>query len=218
MRVTLPVSGMTCAACQSRVQRALTKAPGVKEASVNLMLNNATVTFDEHVATPEALVDAVRATGYGAELPVDTKTAFDEQEASDRSREAEFKELGTKAVVSLVIGLVMMIGPMVGLPITLWMELVATVCVMAWAGRRFYVRAWKAIRHGSADMNTLITVGTGAAFLFSLVATLDPALFSSHGLVPRVYYEAVVLIIALVGLATHSKRERSIRRPVRSVS
>ena len=90
MRVTLPVSGMTCAACQARVQRAITRVPGVQAASVNLMLNNATVTFDEKLASPQSLVDAVRATGYGADLPVDTKTAFEEQKASDRSREAEF--------------------------------------------------------------------------------------------------------------------------------
>src|SRR5439155_16183997 len=76
--------------------------------------------------------------------------------------------------------------------------LVLTVIVMVWAGRHFYTRAWAALRHGTSDMNTLVAVGTGAAFLFSAVATLDPELFLSHGVRPDLYFEAVIIIIALV--------------------
>jgi Cu+-exporting ATPase len=83
-KVTIPVSGMTCAGCQANVQQALARAPGVAQANVNLMTSNATVTFDPEVASPEQLVEAVRATGYGAELPDDSRSSVEEQEAQDR--------------------------------------------------------------------------------------------------------------------------------------
>src|SRR3954471_797266 len=98
-RIVIPVSGMTCAACEARVQRALTRAPGVEDASVNLMMQNATVRFDPAAASPSSLVEAIRATGYGAELPRDT-SAFDEQEALDRRQTEEFVELKHKAIAS----------------------------------------------------------------------------------------------------------------------
>ena len=110
--VTIPISGMTCAACQARVQRALTKAPGVQAASVNLMTNTAAVSYDASVSSPQALVETIRATGYGAELPSASRTAFEEQEAQDKARADEFVALRTKAVVTFVIGAAAMIGPM----------------------------------------------------------------------------------------------------------
>ncbi len=79
-----------------------------------------------------------------------------------------------------------------------WSLLALTLGVMAWAGRHFYVRAWSGFRHHSADMNTLVAVGTGAAFLYSVLATVAPGFFLSRGVAPDVYYEAVVIIIALI--------------------
>ena len=79
-----------------------------------------------------------------------------------------------------------------------WALLVTTLVVMLWAGRDFYTRAWAAFRHHSADMNTLIAIGTGAAFAYSLAATVVPGFFLRRGISPDVYYEAVVIIIALI--------------------
>src|SRR5918997_6513155 len=107
--VRIPVSGMTCAACQARVQRRLQKEPGVADAAVNLMMKSAAVTFDPAVVTPQRLVDAIRETGYGAELASPDQTAFEEQEARDRAQEEEYKHLRLKAIVSLAAGLVMMV-------------------------------------------------------------------------------------------------------------
>ncbi|HWE41735.1 MAG TPA: cation transporter, partial [Gemmatimonadaceae bacterium] len=236
-QVRIPVSGMTCAACQARVQRALQKTPGVADASVNLMMNSATVTFDPAVSSPEALVDVIRGTGYGAELAPPEQTAFEEQEARDRATEEEFVELRRKAIVSGIIGVIAMIVSMplmsanahaaqgaVGDPFMRWTMtsltpalrtmmpwafsippagiswtlLIVTLGVMLWAGRHFYTRAWASFRHHSADMNTLIAVGTGAAFLYSIVATVAPGFFVSRGVAPDVYYEAVIIIIALI--------------------
>ena len=227
--VTIPVSGMTCAACQARVQRALERADGVETASVNLMTNAAQVTFNDSLTSPEQLVETIRATGYGAELPSPARTAFDEQEAQDEARTHEFLELRNKAVVAFVIGLVAMLGPMLGpMPMSAsgasapggwWVMLVVTAGVMLWAGRDFYVRAWKAIRHGSADMNTLISVGTGAAFVFSAFATISPGTFSRNGVTPQVYYEAVILIIAfiLAGRALEARAKRQTTLALRRI-
>src|SRR3954452_13474926 len=176
VRIVIPVSGMTCAACEARVQRALTRAPGVEAASVNLMMQNATVRFNPVTASPVSLVDAIRATGYGAELPRDT-SAFEEQEALDRRQIDDFLELRNKAIASGIVGAAVMF-----LPLSNWVMLVVTAVVMIWAGRQFYVRAWKGLGHGSLDMNTLIAVGTGAAFIYSVVATVFPKIFSSAGL------------------------------------
>jgi Cu+-exporting ATPase len=235
--IRIPVSGMTCAACQSRVQRALQKQPGVADAAVNLMMKTATVTYDPATVTPDRLITVIRDTGYGAELASPDETAFEEQESRDRSQDAEFRELRRKAIVSAIAGVIAMIismplmlagdhsahGPttdpfmrwamewltpvvravapwLYAIPASAisWTLLVGTLVVMLWAGRHFYTRAWAAFRHHSADMNTLVAIGTGAAFLYSLVATIAPTFFLSRGVTPDVYYEAVIIIIALI--------------------
>ncbi len=224
--ITIPVTGMTCAACQARVQKALAKAPGVGAASVNLMTNTARVTYDAAVTSPERLVDAVRATGYGAGLPIDERSALEEQAAQDAARARDFSELRGKSIVAFVVGLAAMSAPMLfpepvltaasRAPTAWWIMLAAAAVVMAWAGRDFYVRAARALRHGSADMNTLISVGTGAAFLFSVVATIDPGAFVRNGVAPHVYYEAVMLIIAFI-LAGRSLEARAKRQTSRAL-
>lgn len=199
--LNLAVTGMHCAACVGRVQRALEEEPGVKSAVVNLMTNTATVSFDPKAVQPDVLVERVRTTGYGAELPVVGESVADEQERQDATRRAEYHEYLTKGGASLAVGAAMMAIPMhatmsyAWLP---WLLLAITTAVMAWAGRHFYTRAWMAFRHHSADMNTLISVGTGAAYLYSLAATVRPSLFTANGVAPDLYYEAVVIIIALI--------------------
>ena len=202
-KVVIPVTGMTCAACQSRVQRTLNKTPGVHDATVNLMMGSATVSYDPSLVQPGALVDTIRGTGYGADLPIPDRSAFEEQAARDEAQTAEFADLRQKAIVSGIAGAIAMIVSMVGMGsgVTAWRDfalLALTLGVMGWAGRHFYTRAWAAFRHHSADMNTLIAVGTGAAFLYSLIATIAPGFFTSRGLAPDVYYEAVIIIIALI--------------------
>ncbi|HEX6316033.1 MAG TPA: heavy metal translocating P-type ATPase [Gemmatimonadaceae bacterium] len=235
-RMNIPVTGMTCAACQARVQRVLERTPGVESANVSLMTNTATIRFDPGLVDAPALVDRIRATGYGADLPLDDRSAVEEQEAQDAGRRAEARDLRLKALTSLGIGALAMVISMplmaanahhglasadpvmrwtmtwldrplraalpwlYGIPASVlsWTLLVVTAGVMWWAGRRFYVRAWKALRHGSSDMNTLIALGTGAAFVFSAFATIAPGVFTSRGIAPDVYYEAVIIIIAFI--------------------
>ena len=191
-KITIPVAGMHCAACQSRVQAALAGTSGVRDATVNLMLNNATVTFDEGTVEPEALVQAIKSTGYDAELPQADVSAFDEQSKQDQAHERELRELKWKTGVSLAIAAITMI---VMVP---WIQLVLTTIVVLWPGRQFYTRAWRALRHRTSDMNTLIALGTGAAYLYSLFATLNPGFFTSRGLSADVYFEAAAAIIGLI--------------------
>jgi Cu+-exporting ATPase len=257
-KVTIPVSGMTCAACSGRVQRALEKQPGVNTAAVNLMLKNATVEFDPAATSPDALVQAIRSTGYEAALPEPDQSAFAEQEAQDRAHDEEFRDLRLKAGVSFAVALVAML---VSMPLMAvgehahgatvdpfmrwamgWMNpvlesafpwlyqqprsvlsyglLALTVGIMAWAGRHFYTRAWASFRHRSADMNTLIAIGTGAAFVYSVAATVAPGFFLARGIQPDVYYEAVVFIIALIlmGNAMEARAKRQTSAALRALA
>ncbi|HEX7980162.1 MAG TPA: heavy metal translocating P-type ATPase [Gemmatimonadaceae bacterium] len=223
--VRLTVSGMTCAACQARVQRTLQKQPGVVDAGVNLMMHDATVRYLPNATSPEQLIEAVRATGYSAELPPAEQSAFDEQQARDEAQQHEFAELRRKAIVSGVAGAVAMFVPMALMPVVPMRVmnialLVLTVAVMAWAGRHFYTRAWSAFRHHSADMNTLIAVGTGAAFVYSLIATAAPGFFVRRGVAPDVYYEAVIIIIALIltGNAFEARAKRATSAALRALA
>src|SRR5688500_9204285 len=136
--IRIPVSGMTCAACQARVQRTLQKQPGVVDAGVNLMMANATVRYAPDAVTPEQLVEAIRATGYGAELAPPEESAFDEQEARDRAQSEEYAELRRKAIVSGIAGAVAMFAPMALMSVVPHRVLdvallVLTVAVMGWA-------------------------------------------------------------------------------------
>ncbi len=230
---TIPVSGMTCAACSGRVQRSLEKVPGVSSANVNLMTGAATVEFDPTATSPERLVETIRSTGYGAELPSAELSADELLAAQDQTRAEEVQDLRRKFGVSIVVAVFTMVismplaelsGPgavadplmRVMMPLNellvrvfpwirsvsadtwRWTLLALTLPVVGWAGRHFYTRAWAAFQHHTADMNTLIAVGTGAAFLYSVAVTLADDWFVARGIEPHVYYEAVAWIIALV--------------------
>jgi len=224
--VTLPVEGMTCAACQANVQRALVRAPGVQKAAVNLMTHEAAIVFDPALTNPAALVEAINDTGYSSSLPDVVTPAAAVADDRERQQAHEYRLLLRQSLISLAIGATMMAampfmdgaahaaGPWT------YAAFVATTFVMAWAGRRFYVRAWKALRHRTADMNTLIAIGTGAAYLYSLVATFAPRLLHGGGVTADVYYEAVVFIIALVllGNAMEARAKGQTTRALRELA
>jgi P-type Cu+ transporter len=247
-RVRIPVTGMTCAACQSFIERTLGGEEGVRDARVNLLTNSATIAFDPHVVSARRLVEKIRSTGYGAEMPVAAESVVAAQERSDEEQWRAYRVLRRKAWVSAAAGVAAMVvsiplmGPLMGptSPMTSgtrtggvermrdpfmdwsaraldpalrailpwlfkidanalrWFLLALSVFVAGWAGRHFYVKAWSALRNRTADMNTLIALGTGAAFLYSAAITVAPGFFLAHGIAPDVYYEAGILIIALI--------------------
>ena len=192
---------MHCAACVGRVQSAIERGPGVRTAIVNLMTNTATVAFDPEAVQPDELVRRINDTGYGATLPVPEQSAADRQAEQDEARTLEYKRYLRGGLSALAIGIAMMFVPMrivAASPALSWTMMLITTAVMIGPGRAFYTRAWTAGRHGSADMNTLISLGTGAAWLFSVAAIIAPHTFMTQGVMPDLYFEPVVVIIAFI--------------------
>ena len=212
---------MTCAACQARVQRALSAEPGVIDASVNLLTSSAAVRYDPASVSPQQLIEAVRATGYDAELPAADESSLGADSAQVEAETREARLLATKATVSVLAGALAMLLSVLrmGNALVNYELLGLTSVILAWAGRDIYRRAWKALRHRSADMNTLVTLGTGSAFVYSLVATLAPSLFARNGIAPDVYYEAVIFIIGLVlaGRAIEARARRKTSEALRKL-
>ncbi len=231
--LTVTIQGMTCASCQSHVQEALRKVPGVTDAQVNLITGQAAIDFDPERTGPAAMVAAVKATGYGAELPGRDTHVVEQQLALEKKEEAGERLLRRQALATLAAGGAAMLASMplmsphgghaadplmrwtmswlepalraampwlylIPAPVLRYGLLALTVVVLATGGRQFFVRAWASARHGSSDMNTLIAMGSGTAFVYSLAATLSPEVFLSRGLGADVYYEAVILILGFI--------------------
>jgi Cu+-exporting ATPase len=221
---------MTCASCQHHVEEALRSAAGVQSARVDLMANRATVVFDPLVAAPAQLLAAIRAAGYDAVLPrLDASSAQASSNAIPTGPEL-------KAWITLIAGaaamlLAMPLGIEMGeidhalmrvvpwlyaLPPDLlrWFLLVLTAVIMAWAGRGIYLSAISSLRHGNTNMNTLVSLGTGVAFLYSAYATIWPA----NG--REVYFDAVLLILGflLLGKSLEGRAKRRALAALNSLS
>ncbi len=174
-RVDLPVSGMSCAACARTIERTLSATPGVERAKVNFATSTATVEYNPEQVRPADFVGAIEELGYG--VP--------EKESRADAAEPGYRR---RFLVALIFAApVMVLGMLHRLP---WVQLALTLPVVFYAGAPFYAGAWKALRHRAANMNTLIALGTGTAFLYSLVETFR----GSH----MVYFEAAAVIIALI--------------------
>ena len=199
---TIAIEGMHCASCVLRVENSLKKVPGVDAASVNLATEQANVAFDPAVCTLDALYQAVEDAGYHARS--ETLATPDEQQ---RVREREERTLSRKFLFAGIIGaLLIALGQyqhlpgLSGLPgaaITLTSFALATP-VQFWAGWQFYTGAWNRLRHLDADMNTLVAVGTSAAYIYSVFATFAPGLFRAADVEPAVYFDTAAVIIALI--------------------
>lgn len=218
--LTLPVIGMTCAACQHHVESALKETAGVKSAQVDLMANRASVVYDPAEASAEGLVEAIRGAGYDAVLP---------HAGAARGKDAEpsYGRAATKAATTLAAGAMAMLfgmplgaqmGPLDQALMQLlpwlyqappqdlrWTLLLVTGGLMIWAGSDIYVAAARGLRHGTTNMNTLVSLGTGVAFLYSAYATIVP------GPNREVYFDAVLLILGflLLGKALEARAKRS---------
>jgi len=187
-----PVGGMTCASCVARVEQALSSVPGVISANVNLASEKATVEYIEGTEFPE-LRWAVEEAGY--ELGLEAETLEDVTTAARR----EIRTIRNRFILAVILGALIMIlgfGPsFIGKPYLLW---ALATPVQFWAGWRFYRGAWGALKHRTADMNTLIAVGTSAAYFYSVIAILFPSLFVAAGRGADVYFDTAALIIGLI--------------------
>ncbi len=187
-----PVGGMTCASCVARVELALTSVPGVVSASVNLASEKATVEYLEGTDVAD-LRRAVAEAGYN--LGSEAETLEDVTVAARR----QIRATRNRFILAIILGALIMglgFGPsFIGKPYLLW---ALATPVQFWAGWRFYRGAWGALRHRTADMNTLIAVGTSAAYLYSAVAIIFPGLFVAAGREPALYFDTAAIIIGLI--------------------
>ncbi|MBI3301422.1 MAG: copper-translocating P-type ATPase [Deltaproteobacteria bacterium] len=194
--VLVGIRGMHCASCVDKIERALRKTPGVVNASVNLASEEALVEYLPSQASRADLSQAITSTGY--EVVEQEETGED---AEQRQQRGELGTLRRKLVVSALLTTLIMLGsmpdmfPLLGNPFVL---LLLTTPVQFWAGGQFYHGAWAAARHSSSDMNTLIAVGTSAAYLYSVVAVFLPGFFASTGQAPQLYFDTAAMIIALI--------------------
>jgi Cu+-exporting ATPase len=204
----LPIEGMTCASCVNRIERFLRKTPGVEAATVNLATEVATIRYLPTEAGRAELVAAVEAAGYDVrpepaarehDHGADLLAASDTEVAT---RAAEARRLLTRAIVAIVVGagiMALMFGA-TGLAMETrnWLAFVPATFVQAWAGGRFYRAAWRAARHGATNMDTLIAVGTSAAWGYSVAVTLWPSIAMDAGLEPAAYFDSSTVIIGFV--------------------
>ena len=192
---TFQVLGMSCAVCALNVETTLGAQEGVYEAKVNFAGSTVLVDYNPRVITPGELQKAVEAAGY--ELVVENTEDTDH---ADHLQREEFLALKRKTSGAIVLALpVFVIGMFfMHMPYGNWIMLAFTIPVMAFFGRDFFVHAYMQLKHGRANMDTLVAVSTGVAFLFSLFNTIWPEYWTSRGLEAHVYYEAAAVIIALI--------------------
>ena len=209
---------MTCASCQHHVEEALRATAGVEEARVDLMAHRASVVFDPALAAPQQLVEAIRGAGYDSVLP---RAGEGGGRGEDATTGADLRAWVTLVAGAAAMLLAMPLGSEMGgvdhavmrmLPWLYevpadglrWFLLVMTAAIVAWAGRGIYVSAMSALRHGTTNMNTLVSLGTGVAFAYSAYATIAP------GPGRNVYFDAVLLIVGflLLGKSLEGRAKR----------
>jgi Cu+-exporting ATPase len=201
-QTTIPIEGMHCASCVSRVEVSLKKVPGVSKAAVNLATEQATVAFDPQVSALDSLYQAIEDAGYHPRPEAAEKPAL-----QDEIHEREERLLWRKLLFAAAIGLILivlgqyqrfpLVSDLPGAAITVTSFLLATP-VQFWAGWQFYTGAWSRAKHLDADMNTLVAVGTSVAYLYSVVATFGPGLIESANVKAEVYFDTAAVIIALI--------------------
>ncbi len=215
MQKNLHISGMSCAACANSVEKAIQRIEGVLTCAVNFGAEQAMVEFNPRQTNLTVIQQAVEKAGYGATLAATFgEKATSDTEALERDRDRAQSRLRQKVIFGGLVSGLLMVGmlPMMtglsipGIPMWLhhpWVQLVLATPVMVWCGQEFFVGAWQGLQHRTTDMNALVALGTGAAYLYSLGVTLAPEMLTRQGLAADVYYEAAVMIITLILLGRY---------------
>jgi P-type Cu+ transporter len=216
-QLDLPVEGMTCASCVNRIERFLKRTPGVEDAVVNLATEVATIRYVPEQVGRQELVGAIEAAGYDVRgVAADTAgraglagdvagaehSALAAADLETAARTAEARDLLVRALVSIGVALAIMLLMLAGGGLAMEdlnrIALLPATFVQLWAGGRFYRAAWRAARHGAANMDTLIAIGTTAAWGYSAAITLFPSIATSAGAEPAAYFDSSTLIIGFV--------------------
>lgn len=197
VKETFPVLEMTCAACAISVESMLKSAPGVKDAGVNFANQSAWVEYDSAAVTPELLQSTVRSIGY--DLVIDKENQNDVKEEAQRRH---YRNLKQRTIWSVVLSLPIVIIGMffMNMPYGNWIMMALATPVVFYLGRSFFVNAWKQAKHRKANMDTLVALSTGIAWLFSTFNTIYPEFWHQRGLHAHVYFEAAAVVIAFISL------------------
>jgi P-type Cu2+ transporter len=190
-----PVTGLHCANCAINVEKTLKKQPGISSASVNFADSTARIEYDTKEASDAlTLQSAVRSIGYDMIIDEEpsAKVAEDEQ--------ARYKKLRARTIFSIILAVPVIVISMIfmKMPYANFIMLALTLPVLVWSGSGFFINAFKQARHGKANMDTLVAMSTGIAFLFSVFNTFFPHFWHARGLHPHVYYEAASAVIAFI--------------------
>ena len=217
IKQTFPVLGMSCASCAARVDKTLNGQPGVQEASVNYASATAQVTFDDEVCSPSILKAVVQYAGY--DLLIDAQ-----EEASDEAEKAHlarYESLKKRTLWAIVLAVPIMVLSMVWMDVrwvnyVVWLLATPVVFVL---GRGFFISAWKQLKHATCNMETLVALSTGIAYLFSVFNLFFPAFWLERGIEPHVYFEASSVIIAfiLLGRLLEERAKRNTSSAIRKL-
>ena len=202
-KIDLKLRGMSCASCASSIEKTIRNVPGVTECNVNFGAEQAAIAYNPRSTSIFDIQQVIEKAGYSS-YSQEVMVTGDDVEARTQSR-----DLIRKIVVGSVISLILIFGSlpmMTGLDLPFipawlhnpWLQLVLTAPVQFWCGYRFYIGAWKAFKRRAATMDTLIALGTSAAFFYSVFATIFPNFFIDRGLMPEVYYETAAVVISLI--------------------
>ncbi|MDJ0534889.1 MAG: heavy metal translocating P-type ATPase [Xenococcaceae cyanobacterium MO_207.B15] len=200
----LRLKGMSCASCASSIEQAIQEVSGVTKCNVNFALSQATVTYNPQKTNLTRIQEAVTEAGYAA-----VAESEQEEDAEKKARVAEQKEITRKVIVGSIISGLLIIGVlpmMTGLELSwvpawlqnFWVQFILVTPVQFWVGKAFFVGGWKAFKRHSANMDTLVALGTAVAYFYSLFVTIFPQVLESQGLKVAVYYEVASVVITLV--------------------
>ena len=205
---------MACASCANKIETTLQSVPGIGYAQVNFATEQASVDYDEQKVSLQRILDAVAEVGFEADEREASLSAIDEAAQTHAAHKASQRLLRVKLIDSGLVSTLLVVGSlpmMLGLSIpnwptflqNPWLQLLLSTPVLFLCGQDFYVGAWRSVKHRTATMNTLVAIGTGTAYLYSLFVTLLPQVLVSQGLTTEVYYEAAAVIITLLLLGRY---------------
>jgi len=208
-KINLKLRGMSCASCASSIESAISNVPGVAQCNVNFGAEQAAIEYNPRRTTIEDIQEAVEEAGYSSYSLQEQEMITGEDDAEKAARIAESQDLLRKVIVGGIISLILVVGSlpmMTGLNIPFipawlhnpWLQLILTIPVQFWCGYGFYIHAWKALKRHAATMDTLIALGTSAAFFYSVFATVFPSFFLNQGLMPEVYYEIAAVVVTMI--------------------
>ena len=208
-KINLKLRGMSCAACASSIESVISNVPGVESCNVSFGAEQAAIAYNPRRTNIHEIQNAVESAGYSSYSLQEQEMITGEDDEEKAARIAESQDLLRKVIVGGIISSILVIGSlpmMTGLQIPFipawlhnpWLQLILTIPVQFWCGYGFYIHAWKAFKRHAATMDTLIALGTSAAFFYSVFATIFPDFFLNQGLMPEVYYEIAAVVVTMI--------------------